>query len=69
MPDELASQLTAAASQRGISRSALLRDALEAYLQKAETGSAANLVGDLIGAFKGPKDLSRNPKHLDGFGS
>jgi hypothetical protein len=69
MPDELASQLTAAARRRGVSRSALLRSALEAYLRDGRTGSAADLLSDLIGAFKGPKDLSHHPKHLEGFGS
>jgi hypothetical protein len=69
MPDELASQLTAAARRRGVSRSALLRDALRAYLQAAPAGSAAELVDDLIGAFEGPRDLSHHPKHLEGFGS
>jgi metal-responsive CopG/Arc/MetJ family transcriptional regulator len=69
MPDELASQLAAAAKKRGLSRSALLREALNAYLHGASTGSAAELVDDLIGAFRGPKDLSHHPKHMEGFGS
>jgi metal-responsive CopG/Arc/MetJ family transcriptional regulator len=69
MPDELASQLSAAAQKRGMSRSALLRDALESYLSQAEASSAADLLNDLIGAFKGPRDLSHHSKHMDGFGS
>jgi metal-responsive CopG/Arc/MetJ family transcriptional regulator len=70
MPDELASRLTAAARRRGVSRSALLRDALESYLRLAGAGdgSAARLAGDLIGTVQGPRDLSDNPEHMAGFG-
>jgi metal-responsive CopG/Arc/MetJ family transcriptional regulator len=68
VPDELALQLAAAARRRGVSRSALLRDALETYLHKAEVGSAAEMVDDLIGAFEGPRDLSHRHEHMKEFG-
>ena len=34
MPEELATRLDAAARRRGMTRSALVRDALEAYLRR-----------------------------------
>ena len=70
MPEELATRLAAAARRRGMTRYALVRDALESYLRRlgAADGSAADLAGDLIGALEGPRDLSRHPKHMKGFG-
>jgi predicted DNA-binding protein len=70
MPEELAAQLTAAARRRGVTRSALLRDALESHLRHVETGdgSAADLASDLIGVVEGSRDLSHHAKHMSGFG-
>ena len=70
MPDELAARIAAAAGDRGVSRSALVRDAVESYLQELSTGkgSVAELAGNLVGAVKGPRDLSSHPKHMEGFG-
>jgi hypothetical protein len=49
-------------------QSDLVRAALEQ--QRAGQGDASchDLARDLCGSFKGPRDLSTNPKHLDGFG-
>ena len=70
MPEELATRLDAAARRRGITRSALVRDALEAYLRRvvAGNGSAADLASDLIGVVEGPRDLSQHSKHMKRFG-
>ncbi|MDX1389212.1 MAG: ribbon-helix-helix protein, CopG family [Acidobacteriota bacterium] len=70
MPEELATLLAAAARRRGVTRSAVIRDALESYLRRVGTGngSAADVAGDLIGVVEGPRDLSSHPKHLKGFG-
>jgi len=70
MPDDLATRLAAAARQRGVTRSALVRDALESYLRRVgvRDGSAADLAKDLIGTVEGPRDLSTHPKHMKGFG-
>lgn len=70
MPEELVTRLNAVARRRGVSRSSLVRHALESYLRRARVGqhSAADLAKDLIGAFEGPRDLSHHPPHMEGFG-
>jgi metal-responsive CopG/Arc/MetJ family transcriptional regulator len=70
MPEELATRLDAAARRRGLSRSALVRDALESYLRRvgAGNGSAADLARDMIGVLEGPRDLSEHSRHMKGFG-
>ena len=70
MPEHLATRLAAAARRRGMTRSALVRDALESYLRRVGTGngSAADLARDLIGVVEGPRDLSQHSKHMKGFG-
>ncbi|MCY3668079.1 MAG: ribbon-helix-helix domain-containing protein [Gemmatimonadetes bacterium] len=71
VPDPLAAELAEMAQRRGVSKSALIRDALEAYLQTdgAEpSGSALSQVGDLRGILSGPEDLSANKDYLRKFG-
>jgi len=69
-PEKLATRLAAAARRRGMTRSALVRDALESYLRREGpgTGSAADLARDLIDVVEGPRDLSERSKHMNGFG-
>ena len=67
MPEPLAIRLEDAARQKGVSKSALIRDALEAYLQadRAERAeSALSQVADLAGILSGPEDLSVNKDSL-----
>ena len=64
MPAPLAADLAEMAQRKGVSKSALIRDALEAYLQangaeRAE--SALSQVADLAGILSGPEDLSTSP--------
>ena len=70
MPEELLARLAAAARRRGVSRSAVVRDALESYLNPTAEGdgAAADLASDLVGSLEGPTDLSYNRKHMRGFG-
>ena len=72
LPDSLASRLAEAARIRRTSKSAIIREALDAYLAVGESrpgkGSALALAGDLVGIFAGPADLSRNRKHMRNFG-
>lgn len=71
MPRRLALEVSEAARRRGVSRSALIREALEAFLRAEradEEVSALSLAADLAGAFSGPADLSVNPEYMDGFG-
>ena len=71
MPDELVARLAAAARQRGSSRSAVVREALESYLAPSGHGeeTAADLASDLIGSIEGPRDLSCSRRHMRGFGT
>ncbi len=64
-------QLTALARQRGTSKSAVVREALEA-LFTANGGKPAvsclDLVHDLVGRVQGPGDLSVNKQYLEDLG-
>ncbi len=71
MPSHLAREVSEAARRRGISRSALIREALEAFLRRekaAPSVSALSRAVDIVGAFSGPEDLSVNPDHMRDFG-
>jgi hypothetical protein len=66
----LAARLEGTVRRRGLSKSAWLRNAIEARLaEEAAHDSFADRARDLAGCVKGrPKDLASNPKHLRGFG-
>ena len=71
VPESLASRLEDTARQKGVSKSTLIRDALEAYLQadRAERAeSALSQVAELAGILSGPEDLSVNKEYLRNFG-
>ncbi len=71
VPGSLALRLENEARQRGLSKSAVIRDALEEYLQTTSaenSGSALALAADLAGVLSGPEDLSFNKDHLRDFG-
>ena len=71
VPDALAADIAATASRRGVSKSALIREAIRAFLRENEgvqSGSALSPVADLVGAFPGPSDLSVNREYLEGMG-
>lgn len=71
LPQHLDDLLDRLARQRGVTRSAVLRDALKAYAAggAAIKGSALEAAGDLVGSLTGlPRDLSTNPKYMKDFG-
>ncbi len=71
LPDPLALRLAQTAKSRSTSKSAVIRDALEAYLSGIEThtqGSALSLARDVQGMLSGPEDLSTNKNYLRNFG-
>ena len=71
VPETLAIRLEDSARQRGMSKSVLIRSALEVYLQTdrvEEPGSALSQAADLAGVLSGPIDLSSNKAYLRDFG-
>ena len=71
MPESLAAEVAAVAHRKGVSKSALIREAIERFLSGDEAKhprSALDLVADLAGACEGPEDLSVNKKYMEGFG-
>jgi len=67
----LAHRLQERASEAGVNKSELLRQALEHYLSQsgaANTASVTALASDLVGCFRGPADLSTGTEHLDDYG-
>ncbi|MBI2397257.1 MAG: CopG family transcriptional regulator [Xanthomonadales bacterium] len=73
LPSDLDEAIAAASALEHISKSTLVRRALEAYLarrdSRAPQASSLDKAGDLVGCFKGgPRDLASNPAHLAGFG-
>jgi predicted DNA-binding protein len=72
LPANLDSRLDQAAQRRGVSRSAVVREAVEAYLDRDTEPAARSLlarVRDLAGCVDGPPDLSVNERYLDGYGA
>ena len=67
LPEELDDALNELARARGASRSALVREALEA-LAKGKRRSVTSLAGKLVGSVDGPTDLATNRKHMAGYG-
>ncbi len=72
LPDDLLAHLESEAKARGVTKSRLVRESLDAALRKPSPAGAVScydLARDLAGAVKGlPKDLAVNPKYMEGFG-
>jgi hypothetical protein len=72
MPELLVSKLGIAAKKRHTSRSALVRCAVEKYVEEdlpdSEQPSACDLVRDFVGSVEGPRDLSSHSRHMKGYG-
>ncbi len=71
VPEPLDLELVAASRRRGISKSALCREALEAWLKthRDEKGSALAAAADLAGALSGPEDLAADGDNMREFGN
>jgi hypothetical protein len=68
LPRALSAKVSRLAKRRNVSRTEIVRDALEAYAA-SESAAAGSAVSDLKGCVKGlPRDLSTNPRHLEGYG-
>ena len=71
LPRPLGERLSRAVVRRRSTRSAVVREAIEAYLAAevgGTEGSCFDLASDLAGAVKGPSDLSSNRLRLRGYG-
>jgi Arc/MetJ-type ribon-helix-helix transcriptional regulator len=71
LPRPLAERLRRAVVRRRSTRSALVREAIEAHLAAEAGGTEAScfdLASDLAGAVSGPSDLSSNRRRLKGYG-
>ncbi len=71
LPSVLDARLKSVAKRRGETKSAVVREALEAYLARngSPEPSFAELAREFMGCVKGaPPDLSYNKKHFKGFG-
>jgi Arc/MetJ-type ribon-helix-helix transcriptional regulator len=67
LSEDLDDILRELARSRGASRSALVREALEA-LAKGKGRSVTALAGNLVGPVEGPTDLATNRTHMAGYG-
>ncbi|HWE53612.1 MAG TPA: CopG family transcriptional regulator [Bryobacteraceae bacterium] len=72
LPDDLLTELEREARARRVTKSALVRESLEAALRQPPGRAAAScydLARDLAGTLKKlPRDLAHNPKYMEGFG-
>lgn len=69
LPDPLTQWLERRSRKLNRTQSEIVREVLERERDgKARVESCRDLLADLEGFFDGPKDLSTNPKHLEGFG-
>jgi Arc/MetJ-type ribon-helix-helix transcriptional regulator len=67
--EELDARLESVARKERVSKSAVLRDALEQRLKaRRHRPSAYDIVRHLCGSLRGPRDLSTNPKYLNDLG-
>ncbi|HXX69877.1 MAG TPA: CopG family transcriptional regulator [Polyangiaceae bacterium] len=68
LPECLDCRLTTLAKRWKTSRSTVLREALEELIARSPKFTVGELAADLIGSVEGPRDLSTNPKYMEGFG-
>ena len=71
LSETLYGDLAALAEHRGVSKSALVREALAELFRRQRAparDSALALLEDFVGSFDGPEDLSANKAHLEDLG-
>ncbi len=72
IPESLEKDLNELAKEQGVSKSEVVRAALENHCRSerpTSRNSALALADDLVGSLEGPEDLSSNPRHLEDLGS
>jgi predicted transcriptional regulator len=71
LPETLYGDLAALAEHQGVSKSALVREALVklfSHQRAPDRGSALALLEDVAGSIDGPEDLSVNQAYLEDLG-
>lgn len=71
LPEDLLARIREAAKNRGETRSAIMREALQDYFSGRKDQndlSCLDLAGDLAGSLEGPSDLSTNPGYMNDYG-
>jgi Arc/MetJ-type ribon-helix-helix transcriptional regulator len=71
LPESLDAKLNRVAKQRDQTKSDVVREALEQFLngeRRSRIVTVAELAGDLLGSAEGPGDLATNPKYMEGYG-
>ncbi len=71
IPERLEAELTAEARRRRVSKSTIVREALEQRLKRARKASpvtAFDLAKSVCGKLQGPSDLATSTKYMEGFG-
>ena len=72
LPEKLDAQLEAAAREEGLSKSQIVRKALEEQIGRRRgkrSPRVYDLIKDLCGSVKGPADLLTNLKYMEDFGA
>lgn len=67
LSERLDDALSDLARRRNLSRSAIVREALET-MATDKRRSVTAVVDELVGSVDGPANLSTNPKHMAGYG-
>ncbi|MCF7886392.1 MAG: ribbon-helix-helix domain-containing protein [Candidatus Marinimicrobia bacterium] len=70
IPEKMNNYLKKISKNTNISKSEVIRRALDEYISKEKyrTGSFLDLASDLKGSIEAPHDLSVNDKHFKGYG-
>jgi len=71
LPNDVDQELTSLAERKGVTKSALIREAVEGYLSHDPSRKKLSFLeraGDLIGCVEGPGDLSYNKAHMKDYG-
>lgn len=72
LPAALGDRLERAARRGRRSKSQIVREALEQFLNaepELPSESALETMRAWVGCVDGPRDLAANPRHMDGFGT
>lgn len=68
LPEVLLREVEQEAATRGVAKSAIIRDCIERTLRKKRKpkreASCLEIMGELVGSFRGPRDLSINRRYL-----